>query len=147
MTTERSSDVSHVHALVLVFVGGAVGTGVREAFALAFPTSVGGFPTTIFLINVVGAFVLGVLLETLSRRGPDEGRARRVRLLLGTGVLGGFTTYSAFAADAAVLLRSVPAVAVLYVAATLVAGLLASIAGVAVGAALHRRIERGRGGA
>jgi len=143
-TAQRSGGVSHARALLLVFVGGAVGTGAREALALAFPAPPGGFPTTILLINVAGAFVLGVLLETLSRSGPDEGNSRRLRLLLGTGVLGGFTTYSAFAADSAVLLQGAPIVAVLYVAATLVAGLVASILGIAAGGALHRRIDRGR---
>lgn len=89
--------------LALVALGGAVGTGVRAALATAFPT-VGGLSWTILAINVVGAFCLGLLLDTLARRGPDAGRRRSVRLFLGTGVLGGFTTYSTLADDTAQLL-------------------------------------------
>lgn len=144
-TAPRAGDVSHVRALLLVFVGGTAGTGGREALALAFPAPAGGFPVTILLVNVVGAFLLGLLLETLSGGGPDVRGGRRLRLLLGTGVLGGFTTYSAFAVDAAVLLQGAPVVAVFYVVASLVIGLLASIGGIAAGGAFRRRVARGRG--
>lgn len=130
MTTAPGADsVSHVRSVLLVFAGGAVGTGVREAFALASPAPAGTFPVTIFLINVVGAFVLGALLGTLSHRGPDTGRRRDVRLLLGTGVLGGFTTYSAFAVDTALLLDGAVPVALAYVVATLAVGFLGSVLG------------------
>ena len=137
-------DVSRARAVLLVFVGGALGTGAREALALAFPAAPGGFPTTILVVNVVGALLLGMLLEVLALRGPDQGRSRGLRLLLGTGVLGGFTTYSAFAADTAALLSGSPLEALLYVAATLALGLAASIAGIAAGGALAgRRAARG----
>ena len=48
---------------------------------------------------VAGAFLLGWLLEALSRGGPDEGRRRAIRLFVGTGIMGGYTTYSSFAVD------------------------------------------------
>ncbi|WP_371740714.1 CrcB family protein, partial [Frigoribacterium sp. CFBP 13712] len=83
----------------LVALGGTIGTGLREALALSFPAAPGSIPVTILLINVVGAFALGLLLESLMRRGPDAGRRRDLRLFIGTGVLGGFTTYSALAVD------------------------------------------------
>ncbi|MBD4267628.1 CrcB family protein, partial [Xanthomonas citri pv. citri] len=69
-------------ALGLVFAGGVVGTAVREALSLAFP-AIGGVPVTIFAINVVGAFALGMLLEALVRCGPDVGARRSVRLFVG----------------------------------------------------------------
>ncbi|MFP3468335.1 fluoride efflux transporter FluC, partial [Leifsonia sp. SIMBA_070] len=51
----------------------------------------------IFAINLSGALILGWLLSALKMRGPDEGRRSTVRLFVGTGVLGGYTTYSTFA--------------------------------------------------
>lgn len=131
--------------VALVFAGGAIGTAVREALSLAFPP-VGGIPVTIFAINVVGAFALGVLLELLVRRGPDHGGRRRARLLFGTGVLGGFTTYSALATDTALLVGGEQVAAgVVYALATVVVGALASWTGILTGAALHHRSRRARG--
>ncbi|WP_058748746.1 fluoride efflux transporter FluC [Curtobacterium oceanosedimentum] len=89
--------------LGLVALGGAIGTGVRAALAAALP-SVDGISWTILAINVVGAFCLGLLLESLAHAGPDTGRRRALRLFVGTGVLGGFTTYSTLADDTARLL-------------------------------------------
>ena len=123
----------------LVAIGGAVGTATREACALTWPTPAGGFPLTILVINVVGAFALGLLLELLARRGSDGGRRRAVRLLIGTGVLGGFTTYSTFARDVAGLAGTSTGLAFTDVAATLILGIAASTAGISAGILLHRR--------
>lgn len=125
--------------LGLVALGGAIGTGAREALTLTWPTPADAFPLTIFGINIVGAFLLGVLLEFLTRRGRDEGHRRTLRLLCGTGALGGFTTYSSFATDTAPLAGTAIWIAFGYAAATLLAGLLSSLVGVAVGSLLHRR--------
>jgi CrcB protein len=125
-------------SLGLVALGGTLGTAAREALALTWPAPPGGLPVTILLINVVGAFVLGALLEGLARRGPDEGRRRGIRLLVGTGVLGGFTTYSALATDAASLTGSALGTALAYAGLTLVVGAAASVA-------MHRRSAAGRG--
>lgn len=89
--------------LGLVALGGAIGTGVRALLAEVFPPR-DGVSWVILAINVVGAFCLGLLLESLAHRGPDVGRRRSVRLFVGTGVLGGFTTYSTLADDTARLL-------------------------------------------
>ncbi|WP_378148706.1 fluoride efflux transporter FluC [Cnuibacter sp. UC19_7] len=127
--------------ILLVAGGGAIGTALREAVSLAVP-AVGGFPAAVFGINLVGAFVLGFLLEALSRRGPDTGRRRLLRLGLGTGVLGGFTTYSALAADSAVLLTGPEAwLGVVYALATVVLGAGATLAGIAL--ASPRRAKEG----
>lgn len=126
-------------ALALVAVGGAFGTGIREALALLWPAEPHGFPVTIFVINLVGSFALGVLLETLSRRGADEGRRRVLRLLIGTGVIGGFTTYSSFATDVASRFGPVTEMAFGYAAASLLLGCLAAISGIAVATAFQRR--------
>ncbi|MHA7208748.1 fluoride efflux transporter FluC [Arthrobacter sp. MDT1-65] len=124
--------------LLLVFVGGMAGTLARFGLAGALPVPA-GLPLGIFLINITGAFALGLLLEALAQRGPDEGRRRAVRLLLGTGFLGGFTTYSALAVDSALLLGAGRAVEGLaYLAVSVLVGLVATGAGIAVGARRRR---------
>jgi CrcB protein len=91
--------------LLLVGLGGAVGTTVRSLLGTAFPAAAGTWPWTTFWINVSGALVLGALLEALSLLGPDAGWRRRVRLGVGTGVLGGYTTYSSFVVETVTLGR------------------------------------------
>jgi CrcB protein len=125
--------------LGLVALGGAVGTAAREALSLGVP-AVGGVPVIILAINVVGAFALGLLLDALTRRGADDGVRRDMRLLLGTGVLGGFTTYSALATGTSLLLTTGQAGAgIAYGLATVVLGGLATFAGVAVAASVARK--------
>lgn len=127
--------------VLLVAAGGAVGTAIREALALSFPAPPGTFPWTVFGINLVGSFALGLLLELLALSGPDEGGRRGARLFVGTGVIGGFTTYSAFANDGAALIEAATPVGVAYALSTVVLGFAAAVAGVAVAA----RIRRSRG--
>ena len=91
--------------LGLVFVGGAVGTAIRARLETSFPTPTGGWPWATFWINLSGALVLGLLLESLLLSGPDRGWRRRVRLGVGTGVMGGYTTYSTFIVEIDQLLR------------------------------------------
>ena len=123
-------------AIGLVVVGGALGAAGREAVVLAVP-DVDGLPVAILLVNVVGAFVLGLLYESLTRRPPGEPRAGRLRLLLGTGFCGGFTTYSTLATGTALLVdASRTDVAMIYVAATLVVGTVATVLGIVVGSRL-----------
>ncbi|PWJ25948.1 camphor resistance protein CrcB [Branchiibius hedensis] len=128
--------------VALVFVGGVAGTAAREGLSVAFPGH-GGFPVTIFLINITGAFALGFLLELLVRLGSDEGPRRTARLLLGTGFLGGYTTYSTFAVGAVQLLQSGQhAAGGSYALATVILGELSTTAGILLGAALGRRRVR-----
>jgi len=133
--------------LALVFAGGTVGTAARELLAITVPP-VAGVAVVIMGINLVGAFLLGLLLETLARRGPDDGRRRTLRLLLGTGVLGGFTTYSALATDTSLLLaENRLGTALLYALGTLLVGAFTAWAGILTGAALHGRRGIRRSGA
>lgn len=128
-------------SLGLVAVGGTLGTAAREALSLAIPP-INGIPFAIFGINVLGAFLLGVLLDALVRRGEDHGLRRNLRLLLGTGLLGGFTTYSALATDTAALLGGgTPGIAVLYSLATVLIGAAATWVGIASSSAQHRRLR------
>lgn len=128
--------------LGLAVLGGTLGTAAREAISLTVP-DLAGIPVAILGINILGAFALGLLLAGLSRLGPDAGVRRRVRIMLGTGFMGGFTTYSALAADTAGLLgEGRVEVGVLYGLATVVIGGLATWAGIAAASVLVKRSAR-----
>jgi fluoride exporter len=115
--------------IALVAVGGAVGTGLRYWISAVVPHWA-GIPVATLSINVVGAFLLGVLLELLAESGQDSGWSRRLRLGIGTGGLGGFTTYSALANDAATLAAAHPGRAAGYALATVIVGAVACLAGI-----------------
>ena len=131
MTSSRT-DLSAAD-LGLVALAGVAGTGLRLAIGGAAPHGA-GVPVAILGINVLGAFLLGWLLERLLR-APEIGerRSRRLRLGLGTGGLGGFTTYSALATDTVLVALEHPARAAAYALGTLVLGTLATVGGIALG--------------
>jgi CrcB protein len=93
------------HLVLLVFAGGFLGVLLR---AVISDRVAGGsaFPAPTFAINITGAFALSILIEALALRGSDVGRRRATRLFVGTGLLGGFTTYSAFALEIVLLGRN-----------------------------------------
>ena len=129
--------------LGLVFLGGTVGTALRAALALALPpvdlASGARLPLTTLGINLLGALLLGLLLEALGRGGLDADGRRTARVLLGTGLLGGFTTYSALATDSVVLLQGgAVEVALAYMVGTVLFGGLATWLGIVIGTALYR---------
>ena len=119
--------------LALVVLGGALGTLSRYGVAEAIPAD-GLFPLATFVVNVVGSFALGALLADVLRR-----RAQSLRLLLGTGFLGGFTTYSSLAVETDTLLRGDHvALGLVYAVGTMIAGIAAALGGVAVGTKARR---------
>lgn len=127
------------HLIGLTFTGGCIGVLARALLEFAMPDGA-GFPKTTFAINITGALFLAVLIEWLAKGGPDEGRRRRLRLFLGTGVMGGFTTYSALAAQTDALVRTEqPLIALLYAIGTVVVGFVASVAGVVL---MRRELSR-----
>ena len=87
--------------LVAVAVGGAVGAVARWALTEAFPADADAFPWAVFAINVVGSFALALLPAF-----PAVRRSRALTVGLGPGVLGGFTTLSAYSEQARALLDS-----------------------------------------
>ena len=112
-------------SLALVAAGGCAGTLVRAALERAWPASPGHLPVTTLALNVVGALALGLLLGALG-----EGRPR-LRLALGTGVLGGLTTHSTFILESHRLLASGgggshPVLGAAYLVGSMVAGLVAA---------------------
>lgn len=126
-----------MRSFALVAVGGAVGTLARHGIAEALdPDRL--FPLATFLVNVTGSFALGALLAVLLVR-DHSAPANRLRLLLGTGFLGGYTTYSALAVETDTLLRGDHvALGLTYAAGSVVAGLVAAYAGVAAARAVAR---------
>lgn len=120
--------------IAVVALGGTVGTTARWALTSAVGTTARGFPTATLVENVLGSFLLGALLEGLLRRGAESPRGRVLRLGLGTGVLGGFTTFSSLAIELQRLLAADEvALAFAYAVLSLVLGILACIAGIALG--------------
>lgn len=106
---------------------------MRYLVSAAVPRLV-GVPVVTVGINVAGAFALGVLLEALPHSRVNDGRRALIRLAVGTGFLGGFTTYSTLALDSVLLLRSGASVtAIAYAGGTVLIGVLAAAAGVRLG--------------
>lgn len=127
-------------AIALVALGGTVGVAAREALTLIVPT-LGALPLAIAIVNLLGAFLLGLLYEALTRADPARPTARSLRLLLGTGFCGGFTTYSALAVDTALLLGDGQLVtAAGYALGTVLLGACATWGGIAVGHAIATRM-------
>ena len=125
----------------LVAVGGAGGTALRDVISSVLPAD-GGVSWSIFWINITGALALGVLLEALAHRGPDAGRRRVLRLLLGTGVLGGFTTYSTLAESTAALVLDGHGLAGTgYALLTVLSGAIATACGLVVAGWFRPRTE------
>jgi CrcB protein len=89
-------------ATFLVFLGGGIGSALRHGVNL-FSAQVFGvtFPWGTLIVNILGSFLIGALAAWFALR--DTGGAQHMRLFLATGVLGGFTTFSAFSLDFASL--------------------------------------------
>lgn len=130
----------------LILLGGAIGTAARASLETIFPSSPAALPWTTLTINLVGSYVLGLLLEALSAAGPDRGVRRAARLTLGTGILGGFTTYSTFMVETADRLRSGHAlVALAYLVGSVIACLGAAALGISTASHVHHTRQRRRG--
>jgi CrcB protein len=117
-----------MYHLLLVAAGGAVGAGARHLTNLAALRLLGpGLPWGTITVNVVGSLAMGLFIELLARR---FGASNELRLFVATGVMGGFTTFSAFSLDAAVLYeRGALTAAFVYVVASVVLSIAALFLG------------------
>ena len=118
---------------LLVFVGGGIGSTLRHIVNVVCPRFLGtNFPYHTFIINISGSTIMGLIAGYLAFRGDAS---QSWRLFLMTGILGGYTTFSAFSLDAALLYeRGEIGLAALYV----VGSVVLSIAGLFAGLALVR---------
>lgn len=112
--------------LGLVALGGALGVLAR-AVALAPWTDSATLPWVTLAINACGTFLLGFLVASLGHRQA------RLRAFLGTGLLGGFTTYSALAIQTTELLTTTPSLAGVLVVGSLTTGIIGAVAGLFIG--------------
>lgn len=117
--------------LLLVMAGGALGAGARHLAGRAALAALGpGWPWGTLIVNVTGGLLMGVLAGVLAR-DADAGEAWR--LFLGVGVLGGFTTFSSFALEAAAMIqRGAAPAAIGYAAASVLGAVGALFAGLAL---------------
>ncbi|GAA2351190.1 putative fluoride ion transporter CrcB 1 [Catellatospora methionotrophica] len=122
--------------LAVISAGGVLGALARYAVSRALPPSPTGFPWGIFLVNVTGCMLIGVLMALVAHVWPGR---RLLRPFLGTGVLGGYTTFSAYTVD---IVRLADAGAATVAAAYLVGTLLVALPAVYGGMVVTRWLVR-----
>ena len=121
-----------MNSYVLVFLGAGIGGSLRHAVNLGCTRFCGpAFPWGTLTVNVLGSFVMGACAAWLALRAGEDW-SQPLRLFLTTGILGGFTTFSAFSLDAALLWeRGQGALAGAYVAGSVILSLAALAVGLA----------------
>ncbi|MBR8743915.1 CrcB family protein [Nocardiopsis sp. MG754419] len=123
-----------------VALGGALGALTRHGLDTLWPSAASGVSWTILAINVTGSLLIGLLMEFIAHRWPDN---PNVRPFWGVGFLGGYTTFSAYAMDVVTALeRGAPHVALAYLVVTLAGALAAAWAASALA---HRFFTHGGG--
>jgi CrcB protein len=117
-----------MNAYLIVFLGAGLGGALRHAMNVAVPKVLGGaFPYHTLLINIIGSLLIGLIAGYFGYRGEAS---QSLRLFLTTGILGGFTTFSAFSLEAALLYeRGQVGLLVVYIAASVGISLAAVFAG------------------
>lgn len=125
--------------LAVISLGGIAGALARYGIAEALAHHGHGFPWSTFITNVSGCLLIGILLVLIQDMWPGR---RLLRLMLGTGVLGGYTTFSTYEVDTQHLFTAGAApVAIVYFAGTLIAALVATAAGVTMARAALLRVR------
>jgi CrcB protein len=118
--------------LLFVMIGGALGAGIRYQVGRLSLVLLGpGFPWGTWFINLSGGLFMGLLVGLLARYTPESGESWR--LVVGVGVLGGYTTFSTFSLEAANMIqRGDWSTAILYVASSAVGAILLLFTGLAL---------------
>jgi fluoride exporter len=117
---------------IVVFVGGAVGSILREFTMLMVPNLADGFPMDILVANLVATFLLALVTALHRRQIVSD----KTNMLIGTGIMGGLSTFSSFAYGVVVLMSASTAsaiVASVYVVTSLVLGYIAVVVGLKIG--------------
>jgi len=116
--------------LLLVMLGGAIGAGLRHLVGvMALAKAPPGFPWATLFVNLAGGLAIGLLAGWFVRTGANE----QMRLFLAVGLLGGFTTFSAFSLETWLMIeRGQIGLAALYVAASVIGSVLLLVAGLFV---------------
>lgn len=123
-----------MNPVILVMSGGAIGAGLRYGLSRALPMSDGGWPWPTFAANVLGGLAMGVLAAWILR---GDNSAEPLRLFVGVGVLGGFTTFSAFSLEMARMIeRGQTGLAAGYALASVLLALVALFAGMTAAKAI-----------
>ena len=120
--------------ILVVAAGGGIGAALRHLAGLVALRTLGpSFPYGTMIVNVVGSLLMGLVIEWFVRRGGGT----QLRLLLATGLLGGFTTFSSFSLDAVALWqRGEGVLATGYVVGSVALGLAGLVAGLVIGRAV-----------
>jgi fluoride exporter len=113
--------------MLVVFIGGGIGTVLRYAISLLIPNSASAFPWPTLLVNLLGCFAMGLLMGYYFRTAEFS---NSLRLLLMTGFCGGFTTFSAFSKETIELFQgSQYSSALIYLAVSVLGCLLVTWSG------------------
>lgn len=120
-----------LNLIILIFVGGAFGAMCREFVMLSVPRLADGFPMDIFVVNIVAAFLLGIATSLFKSNRINQ----YVHVMVGTGIMGGLSTFSSFVFGAVQMMDNPLGVfvAICYLVASLVVGFAAVEAGLHVG--------------
>ena len=118
--------------IILIFVGGAFGAMCREFVMLSIPRLADGFPMDIFVANIVAAFLLGVATSLFKSNRINQ----YVHVMIGTGIMGGLSTFSSFVFGAVEMMKDPGGVllSICYLVASLVVGFAAVELGLFAGA-------------
>ena len=111
--------------IAIVFIGGGFGSALRFGVGKLFILSMSKFPMATFLVNIIGCFLIGLLLAYFSKSENSF-----YKLLLVTGFCGGFTTFSTFSYETILLLKNNQiTLAAIYIISSLLLGLIATFVG------------------
>lgn len=129
-------------AILYVFLGGVIGTGIRAGLCFLQPDS-WHWPWIVFLINICGAFLLGLINAAVSARSAKHPGIKMFSTFAGTGIMGAFTTYGTFVHETDMrFLAGLSGVAIAYAIISIIVGILCAGLGLWLGHILFDRHEQ-----